>query len=85
MSNCIKLGMVCMIGSLCSALAIAENPDAEKEAMNQAAFDSVQESLAPLNVNQIKDIFTRVLKGHIAVASSNINKLKRDIEYKKTS
>ena len=29
--------------------------------------------------NKIKDIFTRVLKGHIAVALSNIKKEKMDI------
>ena len=38
-----------------------------------------QELFVSQNQKRIKDIFTRVLKGHIAVATNDLNKIKKDI------
>ncbi|HJN37778.1 MAG TPA: DotH/IcmK family type IV secretion protein [Gammaproteobacteria bacterium] len=51
-----KLRMMCLAGCVFSSLAIAQSDNIEQNEMNQAAFDSVKESLAPLDVKQIKDI-----------------------------
>ena len=51
-----KLGMLCITGCMFSVSLNAQNLATDKESMKKAAFESVKESLAPLDVNQIKDI-----------------------------